>query len=80
LEAALHLGVVAVHHRARRLKPAPPGKVGPNKKPAEEATWVAAHVHGTVLMVDGAGHYPHAELPEQVGARIVAFLADGDAA
>jgi pimeloyl-ACP methyl ester carboxylesterase len=31
-------------------------------------------------MVDGAGHYPHAELPEQVGARIVAFLADGDAA
>jgi pimeloyl-ACP methyl ester carboxylesterase len=50
------------------------------KNPDEEAAWVAASVHGTVLMVEGAGHYPHAEVPEQVGPRIVAFLAGGDAA
>jgi pimeloyl-ACP methyl ester carboxylesterase len=50
------------------------------KNPDEEAAWVAANVHGTVLMVEGAGHYPHAELPEKVGPHIVAFLAGGHAA
>lgn len=47
------------------------------KNPAAEAESLAREVHGTVLMVDGAGHYPHAEMPEQVGPEIVRFLAQG---
>ena len=45
------------------------------KDPTAEAKLVAERLHGTVCMVAGAGHYPHAEMPEQVGAALVAFLA-----
>lgn len=45
------------------------------KDPAAEAKLVAGRLHGTVHMVEGAGHYPHAEMPEQVGPRVIAFLA-----
>jgi pimeloyl-ACP methyl ester carboxylesterase len=31
---------------------------------------------GTVAMVEGAGHYPHAQSPDQVAALIVAFLKE----
>lgn len=44
--------------------------------PAAEARWVAAQVRGRTLMVEGAGHYPHAEMPERVGAEIRAFLRE----
>ena len=27
-----------------------------------------------LAMIDGAGHYPHAEVPEEAGARIIGFL------
>jgi pimeloyl-ACP methyl ester carboxylesterase len=47
------------------------------KNPAAEAQWIADQVRGTVLMVEGAGHYPHAEMPERVGPAIVRFLAEG---
>lgn len=45
--------------------------------PAAEAAWVAAQVRGRVVMVEGAGHYPHAEMPERAGAEILTFLQEG---
>jgi pimeloyl-ACP methyl ester carboxylesterase len=48
--------------------------------PNEEAERVAAALGGDVLMIDGAGHYPHAEMPAATGDGILAFLsgaADG---
>src|SRR5207253_3200949 len=44
------------------------------RDPAAEARLVAQRLHGTVEMVEGAGHYPHAEMPEQVGPIITRFL------
>ena len=43
------------------------------KAPETEARWVAEALHGRLQMIDGAGHYPHAEMPEVTGAQIVAF-------
>ena len=31
---------------------------------------------GTVAMVDGAGHYPHAQSPDQVAALMIPFLKE----
>jgi pimeloyl-ACP methyl ester carboxylesterase len=42
--------------------------------PEGEARLIAERLSGTVLMVDGAGHYPHVEMPDQVGPAIVGFL------
>lgn len=42
--------------------------------PAAEARLVADRLHGTVLLVEGAGHYPHAEMPAIVGPAVVDFL------
>lgn len=42
--------------------------------PIAEAKLVAERLNGTVQMVAGAGHYPHAEMPEQVGPMIIEFL------
>lgn len=40
-----------------------------------EADWVVAHLGDAErLLVDGAGHYPQAEAPEQVNTAVVAFL------
>ena len=44
------------------------------KQPEVEARWVADAVHGRYVMVDGAGHYPHAEMPEIAAPIIVDFL------
>jgi pimeloyl-ACP methyl ester carboxylesterase len=44
------------------------------KKPAEEAQWVATKLHAQVHMIEGAGHYPHAEMPEQVGPALLSFF------
>ena len=44
--------------------------------PAAEAATVARLLRGTVTLVDGAGHYPHAEMPEAVLPRIVRFLGE----
>ncbi len=44
------------------------------KEPETEGRWVAEHLHGALEMVDGAGHYPHAEMPEITGPRILSFL------
>jgi pimeloyl-ACP methyl ester carboxylesterase len=50
--------------------------------PAAEADWVATHLHGEKLMVDGAGHYPHVEYPDVVARAVIDFMKeaqDGEA-
>jgi pimeloyl-ACP methyl ester carboxylesterase len=39
----------------------------------EEARALASRLGAESLIVDGAGHYPHAEMPELVGGHIIAF-------
>jgi pimeloyl-ACP methyl ester carboxylesterase len=41
---------------------------------AAEAHWLAAQLQADSLIVDGAGHYPHTEMPEQVAPRVLSFL------
>ena len=36
------------------------------KQPEVEAQWVANSLHARMEMVPGAGHYPHAEMPDVV--------------
>jgi pimeloyl-ACP methyl ester carboxylesterase len=48
--------------------------------PAAEADWVATHLHGRKVMVEGAGHYPHVEYPDVAAAAATEFMkesADG---
>jgi pimeloyl-ACP methyl ester carboxylesterase len=42
--------------------------------------WIAGQVHGTILMIEGAGHYPKVEAPEQFGPQVIRFLRGADAA
>jgi pimeloyl-ACP methyl ester carboxylesterase len=44
------------------------------KDPAAEAQWLAAQTHGKVMMVEGAGHYPHVEMIDQVAQPLLDFL------
>lgn len=44
------------------------------KDPAAEAAWVAGKTKGTFKMIEGAGHYPHVEMPEISGPHIAEFL------
>ncbi|HEX9056741.1 MAG TPA: alpha/beta hydrolase [Ktedonobacterales bacterium] len=44
------------------------------KDPAYEAQHAAERLHGTARLIEGAGHYPHAEVPAQTGPIIVEFL------
>jgi pimeloyl-ACP methyl ester carboxylesterase len=41
--------------------------------PAQEAELIAGRAHGRVAMVEGAGHYPHVEFPDEAGRVIVTF-------
>lgn len=44
--------------------------------PVAEARWITERVaDGTLVMVDGAGHYPPAEMPDQTAAALLPFLA-----
>jgi pimeloyl-ACP methyl ester carboxylesterase len=45
------------------------------KQPETEARWVADQLQATLHMVEGAGHYPHAEMPEVAAPLMLAFLA-----
>ena len=47
--------------------------------PAAEATAMAALVKGEVAMIEGAGHYPHTEMPEATAPAVLAFLAEATA-
>jgi pimeloyl-ACP methyl ester carboxylesterase len=42
--------------------------------PEGEARLVAERLGGEVVLVEGAGHYPHAEMPERVGPAVIEFL------
>ena len=44
------------------------------KDPTAEAQWLAEQTHGKVMMVEGAGHYPHVEMIDQVVQPIFDFL------
>jgi pimeloyl-ACP methyl ester carboxylesterase len=44
------------------------------KDPRAEAAWIAETLRGRTLIVEGSGHYPHAEYPEVVGPAVVEFL------
>ena len=46
-------------------------------QPAQEAQWVGHALHAQVHIIEGAGHYPHAEMPEQVAPLLLAFFAQG---
>ncbi len=46
------------------------------KDPEGEAKWVAHSLRGTYTMIESAGHYPHAEMPEITGPVILAALKD----
>lgn len=44
------------------------------KDPAAEAHWLAGQTQGKVMLVDGAGHYPHVETIDQTAEPILQFL------
>jgi pimeloyl-ACP methyl ester carboxylesterase len=44
------------------------------KHPEEEARWVALRLASQVHMIDQAGHYPHAEMPEKVAPLLLSFF------
>lgn len=50
------------------------------RQPEAEAAWLAGRLGARMLMVQGAGHYPHLELPEAVTPALFAFLDDLPAA
>jgi len=47
--------------------------------PPKEARHVADLLRGSVAMIEGAGHYPQAEMPDAVAERLIPFLASADA-
>lgn len=47
--------------------------------PKAEADWIAATVHGTVVMVSEAGHYVQSQQPGPVTDAIISFLAEAAA-
>ena len=40
-----------------------------------EAHWLSEQLGAECLIVEGAGHYPHTEMPEQVTPRLLSFIA-----
>jgi pimeloyl-ACP methyl ester carboxylesterase len=45
------------------------------RDPEAEGRWVAERLRGELVLVEGAGHYPQAEAPEQFLPPVLAFLA-----
>jgi pimeloyl-ACP methyl ester carboxylesterase len=43
-------------------------------RPAAEAEWIARALHGRVVMVPEAGHYPQSQQPELVTDAVLGFL------
>ncbi len=41
-----------------------------------EAAWIGERLHAEVVLVEGAGHYPQTEEPEQVSPALVAFCRE----
>ncbi len=45
-----------------------------------EAHWLTAQLHAKSLIVDGAGHYPQTEMPEQIAPQLLSFIAQAQVA
>jgi pimeloyl-ACP methyl ester carboxylesterase len=41
--------------------------------PEAEARWIVSQLGSELLMLDGAGHHPHVEYPDQVAEAVIAF-------
>jgi pimeloyl-ACP methyl ester carboxylesterase len=39
-----------------------------------EAHWLTSQLKAKSLIVDGAGHYPHTEMPELVALEVISFI------
>lgn len=44
------------------------------RQPEQEVQLLVGRLHATSQMIEGAGHYPHAEMPEQAAASILSFF------
>jgi pimeloyl-ACP methyl ester carboxylesterase len=44
------------------------------KNPEAEAQWLAGHLKTKYTMIENAGHYPHAEMPEKTGPIMLKFI------
>jgi len=44
------------------------------KDPETEAKWVAENLKGSYTIIEGAGHYPHAEMPEITAPLMLEFM------
>lgn len=44
--------------------------------PAAEATFIADRLHGRAVMIEDAGHYPHAEYPERTVPAVIDFARE----
>lgn len=44
------------------------------KNPETEAKWIAENLKGTYKLIENAGHYPHAEMPEVTGPLMLSFI------
>jgi pimeloyl-ACP methyl ester carboxylesterase len=42
--------------------------------PIAEAHWLTSQLTARSLIVDGAGHYPHTEMPELVAPEVISFI------
>jgi pimeloyl-ACP methyl ester carboxylesterase len=45
-----------------------------SRDPAAEAADIARRLRGRAVLIEGAGHYPMTEFPDDVAAEIVLFL------
>lgn len=46
--------------------------------PVEESRSLASRINAETMIVAGAGHYPHVEMADEVGQRIIAFVRQLD--
>ena len=44
------------------------------KRPESEAAWIAEHLKTEYKMIENAGHYPHAEMPDVAGPLMLKFI------
>ena len=44
------------------------------KNPESEAKWIAENLKTKYTMIENAGHYPHAEMPEVAGPLMLKFI------